>query len=339
MIVRLRWLGIFTNFCLFILLVLAALNYQTSLYLISQAKGQLSLLMNTRSLEEFVQEHTGLTEKEKNSIRLIEQVKAYSVDSLGYRTTDNFTKIYDQRGKPVLWVITACEPYTLKPYEWTFPVVGRVSYKGFFEKDKAEKEFTHLLVSGYDVDLRSVSAWSTLGWFSDPVLSSMLQRSKGSLCNLLFHELFHATYYAPSSVDFNENVASFVAHKATLRFLQQDSAALNDYLRRYQDAKLFNTYMLNCIEALKAYYPGIRNRPDKYELKLRRIADIARGIEALPLRDKKRYTDRGDEILKSKNAYFVDFVQYDSMQDSLEKVFNKFYGGDLEKMVQDLKLN
>lgn len=337
MISSLRWLRLSVNLCLFVFFLVAAFNYQTSVYLVYQGTGQLQLLLNTQNIEDFAKA-AQLNNQEKDNLLLIDEVKKYSVDSLGYKATKNFTKIYDQKGEPVLWVITACEPYDLKPYKWKFPVVGEVSYKGFFKKKLATNAYNHMVATGYDADLRSVSAWSTLGWLHDPVLSSMLKRSKGSLCNLLFHELFHATYYAPNSVDFNENIASFIAHKATLRFLRKDTNALKDYVQNYEDTKVFNAYMLRSIEYLKHYYAEIKNNPDKSILKLKAILQIVDSIERLPLKNPGKYTSRRKEILKFKNAYFVDFVQYDSMQDSLEVVFNKIYKGQIEKLVQHLKL-
>jgi predicted aminopeptidase len=261
------------------------------------------------------------------------------VDSLGYKPTNNYTTYYNQNGNPILWVITASQPYSLEAYEWNFPLVGRVNYKGYFNKELANKEYLHLLAEGYDVELGSVSAWSTLGWFSDPVLSNMLKRSKGSLCNLLFHELFHTTYYAPNSVDFNENIASFIAHKATIRYLKTDSMALNDYLQNYEDNKTFSNYMLRSITYLNNYYLKIKDNPQRSLLKLKALMQIADSIAYLPLHEKERFLSRKKEILKSKNAYFVDFVQYDSMQDSFENIFNKIYRGNIEKMAQDLKVN
>lgn len=334
----LRWLRLFTDLCLFSLLLFLAWNYKTTVYLAYQAKGQLALLSGTQPLQEF-EAAAVLTTQEKDNLRMIPKIKAYSVDSLHYKPTENYTSIYDQRSKPVLWVVTASEAYSLKPFEWVFPVVGKVSYKGFFIKDLAQKEYNHLVAIGYDADLRPVSAWSTLGWLHDPILSSMLRLSKGGLCSLLFHELFHATYYASSSVDFNENMANFVAHKATQRFLQSDSAALKEYLRSYHDNKLFNNYMLRRIAALKNYYVQIGNKPGKFLLKLKAIAEIADSVDQLSFHDPARYRARKKDILQFKNAYFIDFVQYDSMQDSLEEVFNKFYTGRIEKLVQDLRLN
>src|SRR5690606_34719233 len=107
--------------------------------------------------------------------------------------------------------------------------------KGFFDKHLASAEVLDLKNKGYDVDVSPVTAYSSLGWFADPLFSGMLQRSKGRFCNLIFHELFHGTLYLPGSVNLNENLASFVAHKATIRFLARDSAELALYLRQQQE--------------------------------------------------------------------------------------------------------
>jgi predicted aminopeptidase len=336
MLGSLRWIWLLVDCGILFFLLTAAIHYQTSVYLMRQAKGQLSLLWNTTSILQF-EKQTELTAAQKENLALVTKVREYSVDSLGFKPTGNFTTIYDQKGAALLWVITACQPYDFTLYTWNFPIVGEVTYKGFFSRKEAEKEYDHLVCEGYDVDLREVSAWSTLGWFNDPLLSSTIDRSKGSLCNLLFHELFHTTYYAKGSVTLNENLANFVAHKATLKFLRSDTSALNAYLDRHNDNWVFTRYMLRQIDRLKNYYEHIREYPDRYPLKLKAIFQIADSVDGLPIRDKKKYASRKKNIMKFKNASFVDFLQYDSMQDSLEEVFNKIYKGKIENLVRDLK--
>ncbi len=336
MIVAFRWIRLLFSYLFFAIVSICAFNFETSVYLIYQGKGQLSILLNTQTISEYA-ENNSLSQQERDNILLIEKIKAYSIDSLGYLPTKNFTTIYDQKQAPVLWVITACEPYQLQAFEWNFPVVGQVSYKGFFKQERALREYDHLIAGGYDVDMRSVSAWSTLGWFNDPLLSSMLHRSKGGLCNLLFHELFHATYYAPNSVNFNENIASFVAHKATLQFLKNDTAALRSYTNNFYDNAVYSRYMIRQTEFLRSYYPTIITKNNKQLLKFKTLYHIADSIKYLPLIDKEKFNSKNGDIFKYKNAYFVDFEQYDSMQDSLDVIFNKIYRGNLKKMVQDLK--
>lgn len=331
-----RWVRLIFSYLFFGLIAICLVNYKTSMYLIAQGRGQLNVLINTQSISSFSKQND-LTGVEKENILLIEKIKKYSIDSLGYLPTKNFTGIYDQKNKPILWVITACEPYDLKAFEWQFPLIGKVSYKGFFKKELAIKEKNYLVSLGYDVDIRSVSAWSTLGWFNDPLLSSMLLRQKGSLCNLLFHELFHATYYAPNAVDFNENIASFIAHKATLQFLKNDTVALKKYKADRSDNEIYTRYMIRKTDLLRTYYPKIKNDKNKQILKLKMLYQIADSVRFLPLTNRKRFIEKKDDIARYKNAYFVDFEQYDSMQDTMEAVFNKFYKGDIKKMVQDLK--
>ncbi|MGZ4097825.1 MAG: aminopeptidase [Bacteroidia bacterium] len=334
MIIVTRWMRLLLSYCLFAIFIFSAINYQTSVYLFYQAKGQLHILWNTKELSEFKQESN---DSIKEKLDLIEEIKRYSIDSLGYRPTKNFTMVYDQKNAPALWVLTVSEPYTLRAYEWRFPLIGKVSYKGFFKKEFASSSYNHFKSEGYDADIRPVSAWSTLGWFRDPILSNTLKRSKGNICDLFFHELFHATYYAPGSVNLNENLASFIAHHATINFLKKDTISLQEYLRSYDDDILYRRFMLRQTNLLKNYYKEIKNDPTKSELKLKKILEIADSLRQLKGTDPKRFASRRKAMLSAKNAYFIDFEQYDSLQDSLEEVFNKIYEGNLKKMVQDLK--
>jgi predicted aminopeptidase len=314
----------------------AAYHHSLLIYLVHQGKGQLHILMNTETFEHFLNKKSiSMTEKEK--LEMISNIKKYSVDSLEFLPTKNFARIYDQQNKPSLWVITASERYALRPYEWSFPLIGTVSYKGYFDKGLAAREYLSL-INYYDVELRPVSAWSTLGWFSDPVLSNILSRKKGVLCNLIFHELFHATYFAPGEVELNENLANFIAHKATLMFLSNDSAEIKQYLDDHEDNRVIANYMERTSVSLALFYDSLSANPQLPFLKKQKFSAIADSFALLPVKNKLKLKARLSD-LASGNACFVDYRQYESLQDSLEIVFNKFYKGDLKKMVRDLKLN
>jgi len=332
-VIKISW-----NLILWLTMAVCSYFHETTVYLFHQSRGQIHILLNTQTFEEY---STGneLSEQQKQNLYLITAIKKYSVDSLNYKPTKNFTTVYNQNGAPILWVITASEKFRIKAYYWKFPVVGAVSYKGFFDKQKAINARNKLISEGYDVDMRSVSAWSTLGWFSDPVLSSMLNRSKGQLCNLIFHELFHATYYAKSSVDYNENLASFIAHKATIQYLRNDTSELKSYLQGFSDGKIIENRIGIQLKELNHFYDSISGlkENDKTLLKLKKLTLISASFDKLSLADKKRVKPLKEHILTFKNAWFVDFNQYNSLQDSLEEVFNKFYHSDLARMVQSLK--
>ncbi|MCP4457806.1 MAG: aminopeptidase, partial [Cytophagales bacterium] len=137
-------------------------------------------------------------------IEVIQNEKRYAVEELGLNVTDNYTTFYDQKGETALWNVSACRAYSFDPKIWWFPIVGDVPYKGFFDFEKASGVGSELREEGWDVRIRGVSGWSTLGWFKDPILSEMLNRSEGQLAELIIHELTHGTIFVKDRVTFRE---------------------------------------------------------------------------------------------------------------------------------------
>lgn len=317
--------------------MLAAYNYELCTYLAKQGIGQFEVLTGAESIEDFTRSNE-LSEQEKKNIELIKLIKIFSVDSLGYKPTNNFNSIYDQHHKPILWVITASEKFQLKPFEWQFPMIGKVSYKGFFKKELALKEKERLASLGYDVGIRSVSAWSTLGWFNDPLLSSQVQKSTGNFCNLLFHELFHATFYKSNNINNNENLANFIAHKATLLFLKNDTLALNNYLEDHNEREKLNLFLHDETTSYEMYLNSIKTSKNALLLKQKYLLQFIKKLNSSGIKKEKLLKLTGEEILDEQNAYFIDYMQYNSKQDSFEKAFNNFYKGSIKNMVQSLNL-
>ena len=120
-------------------LIVIIANWPLIAYLIGQGKGQFKVLNQAIPIEEFLEKpnlDTGL----KDKILLIKQVKEFCSQELGMEPGEKYTTIYDQKGEDILWNLTACEPYALVSKEWSFPIVGNVSYKGFFDLELAKKE-------------------------------------------------------------------------------------------------------------------------------------------------------------------------------------------------------
>src|SRR5690606_27837765 len=113
----------------------------------------------------------------------------------------------------------ASEPFRLVPYTWTFPILGSVPYKGFFNEQSAVALADALASEGWDVNVRNPGGWSTLGWFTDPILSEMLEKDEGDLASLIIHEMVHATIFVKDSIEFNENLASFIGDRGAEAFL------------------------------------------------------------------------------------------------------------------------
>ncbi len=317
-------------------------NMAMAKYLWMQAQGQMKIILGAVAIEQALLSND-YDLKEKQALQLILAVKRFSVDSLGYKPIKNYSTVYFQGHKPILWITTACQPFAFEAYNWEFPYLGQVAYKGFFEKAKAEEELKRLQSLGLDADLGTVSAWSTLGWLPEPILSNWLKREPEDLANLIFHELFHGTVYVKNQVDLNENLASFIADKATSYYFKNDTATLVKYRKRGEEEKLMNQFVLDYKQILETAYTQWQNqnvpikiRGIKKDSLLRRfVASAGQFLTADSLLVKKYL----QKAIKAKNAYFMHFERYDSKYDSLNQVFEQKFNGNLKSYIKYLKIN
>jgi predicted aminopeptidase len=174
--------------------------------------------------------------------------------------------------------VTAAKKNELKAHLWNFPFVGSVPYKGFFKKEDATKEADLLRAQELDVMVRGVSAYSTLGWFSDPLLSSMTQDDDFSFVDTLIHESTHATIYIKSNANFNERLATFVGEKGAEEFFNlkegSKSVTLEKARAERQDAKVFFSFMTEEIKKLEAFYKEKGHQPEILSLREQEFKNI-----------------------------------------------------------------
>lgn len=207
-----------------ILILLVILFNDLIFYGLSQAKGQFRVLWQAVPLEEILS-RKDLPDSTRYKLELIQQVKAFGEEELGINPSKNYTTFFDQEGKDILWMVTACPPFSLEPKKWNFPLIGSFGYKGFFDLEKAKKERAYWKEKGYDSDIRVVAGWSTLGVFRDPILSSMLLREDAELISLILHELTHGTVFIKDNTALNENLASFIGDQGAIRFCKTEKIA------------------------------------------------------------------------------------------------------------------
>jgi predicted aminopeptidase len=318
------------------------INFSLINYGFNQLKGQLNIIWNTQSIEKVLSD-PNFPDTLKTKLILIQEIKAFAFDSIGINPSKNYTSVYDQKGKDILWVLTACEPYELKPYAWEFPVLGKVEYKGFFDLGKGKLEEEKIQKLGLDGGLGRVGAWSTLGFFKDPVLSNMLAYEEGDLADLIIHELTHGTLFVKGDVEFNENLASFIGNQGAKRFLAQrygpDSPELQKYLEGKGDDEVYQDYVISSAKRLDSLYKVIKDEPVAVkELRKKEIFDdIILGVDALPLTHKDRYRKSIQKIHSHKNAYFMSFIRYGAKQDVFEKQLREEFNGDLKAYLAHLK--
>jgi len=318
-----------------VIVVVGLLIWHGSLvrYGIEQGVGQLNVIWNARPAKEILND-LSFPDSLKEKLRWIEAVRSMAIDSLGLRDTKNYKTVYDQKGKEVMWVITACEPFQLKPKLWEFPVVGSVPYKGYFDKSKAVAEGKALEQEGWDVSVRNPGGWSTLGWFTDPILSDMLNRNEGDLASLIIHEMVHATLWVKDSVDFNENLATFIGDTAAYGFLTYrfggNSKQYLTYLFEDQDYRRYSQHMLRGAMGLDSLYRTFLSTDPLAEKRKKKeafIRKIVASLDTLSLHAAKKL--RFARPLPN-NTYFMSFRHYQSKLNTFKVEMNNKFPGNLK---------
>lgn len=237
-------------------------------YLLGQARGQARVLWGREPVEA-VLGRPDLDAETRRKLALVREARRFAAEAIGLDVQDNYTTYYDVGGPAVAYALTAAPKDALEPVTWWFPIVGRVPYLGFFEKADGEARRDALLAEGYDVVLRGVPAFSTLGWFADPVFSTMLAMEDARLVSTVIHELTHATLFIPGAVEFNENLATFVGERGATLFFEQADGADSPRARAvgesFEDARRFGAFLAEMMEGLRAYYARPVARNDKIE--------------------------------------------------------------------------
>ena len=331
MIKKIKWLLLIT------LLITLIYFYELISYGLGQAKGQFKVLWNAQPIVE-VLERPAIPDSTKQKLLIVNEVRAFAFNELGLTPNENYTTYFDQEGKDILWVVTACDPYKFEAKEWSFPIIGSFSYKGFFEIEKAREFANRLKNEGFDVEMSSVSGWSTLGWFKDPVLSNMLNGTVGSMSNTLIHELTHGTLFIPDSMAFNENLASFVGTKGALLFLQKkygnNAQDVLNYANRLDDRERFTQYMVLGAFKLDSIYNAIQNESmeQKEEHKQHFVALFKENIDTVSFINPQRYQQlfKGRDI---NNAGFISFLKYRERQHEFEAQLANDFSGDLSTFI------
>jgi predicted aminopeptidase len=322
--------------------VLFVWNWSLLTYGIRQGIGQLEIVWNARPVHEFI-DNPAFPDSLKVKLRLIDDVRKFAIDSLGLKDTKNYKTFYDQKNQEVMWVVQACEPFQLKPKLWHFPIIGSVPYKGFFSREKAVALRKELEEENYDVSIRNPGGWSTLGWFTDPILSGMLDRSEGDLASLIIHEMVHATIFVKDDVDFNENLADFIGDTASYEFLQyrfgKNSREYRDYLHSDQDYRKFTRHILLGTKSLDSLYQTMKKEQpveEKKQLKEKMISKIVSSIDTLKLFEKRRSSTLQKRL--PNNTFFMSYRMYKSRQHTFEEELDQKFKGDMRAYVKYLSM-
>jgi predicted aminopeptidase len=205
-------------------------------YLTQAAIAEAKILRARRPIVEVITDST-TDARTRGKLLLVLAARAYAADSLGLTVGETYTTYTQLEHDTLVLVLSAAPNDRLEAYTWSWPVIGRVPYKGFFTLGPALREAAQLQDAGMDTYLRPASAFSTLGWFNDPLLSTVVREDSVELAATIIHETLHNTIFLKGHVDFNESLAEFTGYRGAEAFFRSrgDSAGARRAAGRWRD--------------------------------------------------------------------------------------------------------
>jgi predicted aminopeptidase len=229
---------------LLVVVVTAVSGCQTIGFYAQAAKGQFQIFAHQEVIDKLVADPKTPAPL-RQQLRLIEQLRAFAKDQLKLPVDGNYRKYVDVHRPYVVWNVQAAPQFSLQPRTWWYPLVGSLEYRGYFSERGARKYAARIVKKGDDVYVDGVEAYSTLGWFKDPVLNTFIDRSEPELAEVIFHELGHRRVFARGDTDFNEAYATTVGQEGARRWLR--ASGKTNLLERYAVALQRNDQFVHLI--------------------------------------------------------------------------------------------
>lgn len=241
---------------LVLLVILLALSGCASIgYYAQSVGGHLQLMGKSRSIEEVIEDSETAPEL-RQRLELVSIMRDFSEDQLHLPANDSYRSYADIEREAVVWSVVATPEFSVEPNEWCYPIVGCASYRGYFDRAEAERFAQGLWEQGLDVAVEAVPAYSTLGWFDDPLPSTVIHWPEGSLAGLMFHELAHQRLYLPGDSAFNEAFAMTVERAGMERWFRHrgDAAGEEKWRQGEQRERAFIELVLRTRQRLQRLY-------------------------------------------------------------------------------------
>ncbi len=219
---------------LLLLPTILLVSCETVTYYGQAARGQLSLLHGREDIQQLLDDGS-LDGQTRAKLLLVQQAVAFAEHSLLLPAGGSYRSFTALDRPFVVWNVFAAPEFSVEPTQWCYPIAGCVSYRGYFSEQAAQRHAERLQAQGLEVYSGGVDAYSTLGWFDDPLTSAVLRRPDHRIVALLFHELAHQRLYVPGDTEFNESFASFVEQEGLRRWLAQtgeDAAQQREQIAR-----------------------------------------------------------------------------------------------------------
>lgn len=293
--------------------------------------GQLRLITDRKPIEAVLADPNTSAEI-KAKLKLALDVKKFMNENLNLVTHKNYSSFVQLKQDYVTYVISAADPWKLETLEWSYPLFGKMPYRGFYNEEDALLENKKIQADGYDTYLRGVSAYSSLGWLNDPILSSMLRYETHDFVDTLIHETVHLNVYIKNNADFNERLAVFLGQKgAELYFLNREgsqSGHLDRLKLESEDLKLFSVFITEEIKNSEVWFneklAKINDMHIRKELKKNHFSELKKRftVNIKPKLKSNRFL--GFEKIELNNARLLIYKTYMQDLSDFQKLWNQF---------------
>lgn len=285
-------------------------------YALNAAAGELSYLGRAVPIEQGLSD-PNLTQEQRDKLAIVVKARDYAERVIGLNVGSSYRQFVNLGGESLAWNLSASRKDAIEAYVWTIPVVGPMTYVGFFNYDDALAERDYLVSRQYDTFIYELDAFSTLGYLPDPVSSALLRRNVPSLADTVVHECLHNTIWSPASEVYSESLATFVGRTGGLEFLAgefgNDSPYLKEATDGYEDGAQINAFLKSLADEVRELY----SQDIPYDEKLAQrevIFEAARQrfkTQVQPdLHNSARYAVYG--TLAYNNAFLLVNVRYNS---------------------------
>lgn len=239
-------------------------------YYLHAISGQIEILNKRRPVEEVLSD-PATTPQTRQQLELVQRLRDFASRELHLPVNHSYRSYADLERPFVVWNIFAAPELSLEPKQWCFVFAGCVSYRGYFARDKAESFAIDMKQDGHDTYIGGVPAYSTLGWFNDPVLNTFINRSEADLAGLLFHELAHQVLYVSGDTAFNESFATVVELEGVKRWFEKHGTVqqAQAYQEKIQRREQFTALVLKHKAQLAEIYASNLNDAEKRSAKAR----------------------------------------------------------------------
>jgi predicted aminopeptidase len=228
---------------------------QTAHYYRQAIAGEYEILAHRQSITNLIA-NPQTDSKLREKFELVLELRKFAQTDLNLPIDKYYLSYVDLHRRFAVWNVHAAPEFSLKPKSWWYPFVGSLKYRGYFSEPDARQYGAQLAKKGNDVYVEGVEAYSTLGWFSDPLLNTFIHNSNTDLAEIIFHELAHQRLFFGGDTDFNEAFATAVSEEGVRRWLRarHDQAGLQHYLTELERNRQFVALVMDTRQELKKLY-------------------------------------------------------------------------------------